>query len=104
VDRELPLRKLSARDRLAVHDLCRLRGRGLRLPCGDPVRFHSCPGSPAAFSGRCGTPLTYEGARWPGEVHVLVGTMDRPEALPPAGDAFAEEKLPWVQLSDRQRR
>ena len=63
-----------------------------------PVRFHSSPGVTRTFCGRCGTPLTYQGERWPGEVHVLVGTMDRPENFPPRRDAFVEEKLPWLHL------
>ena len=29
---------------------------------------------------KCGTKLTFEGERWPGEVHVLVGTLDDPGA------------------------
>lgn len=65
---------------------------------GEPERFQSSPGVTRTFCGRCGSPLTYEGARWPGEVHVLIGTMARPADFPPAGDAFAEEKLPWVPL------
>jgi RimJ/RimL family protein N-acetyltransferase len=52
-----------------------------------------------SFCGGCGTPLTYEGARWPGEVHVLVGSLDRPEAVTPTGEAFAEERLPWLHLA-----
>ena len=65
---------------------------------GEPVRFHSSPGVSRSFCGRCGTSLTYEGARWPGEVHVLVGALDHPEDFPPQRDAFAEEKLPWLHL------
>jgi hypothetical protein len=41
---------------------------------GAPVRFSSSPGVTRSFCGRCGTPLTYEGDRWPGEIHVLIGT------------------------------
>jgi hypothetical protein len=63
------------------------------------VRFHSSPGVTRTFCGRCGTPLTYAGERWPGEVHVLVGSMDRPQDFPPSGDAFVEEKLPWLHLA-----
>lgn len=70
---------------------------------GQPTRFHSSPGVTRTFCPRCGTPLTYEGDRWPGEVHVLVGSMDRPEHFPPKGDAFVEEKLPWLHLSDPAR-
>ena len=60
---------------------------------GAPLRFGSSPGVTRSFCGRCGTPLTYEGARWPGEVHVLIGSMDRPQDFPPRRDAFAEERL-----------
>jgi hypothetical protein len=64
---------------------------------GAPLRFSSSPGVTRSFCGRCGAPLTYEGARWPGEIHVLIGSMDRPQEFPPRRDAFVEEKLPWVQ-------
>jgi hypothetical protein len=70
---------------------------------GAPVRFHSSPGVTRSFCGRCGTPLTYEGARWPGEVHVLVGSLDRPEDFPPTQNAFAEERLPWLHLAEPGR-
>lgn len=70
---------------------------------GEPRRFHSSPGVTRTFCGDCGTPLTYEGARWAGEVHVLVGTLDRPENYPPTGDAFAEERLPWMHLVAPER-
>jgi hypothetical protein len=65
---------------------------------GAPVRFHSSPGVTRSFCGHCGTPLTYEGARWPGEIHVLVGTLDRPEDFRPTHNAFVEERLPWLRL------
>jgi hypothetical protein len=67
---------------------------------GEPVRFRSSPGVTRTFCGRCGSPLTYEGERWPGEVHVLVGSMDRPQDFPPSRDAFVEEKLPWLRLEE----
>ncbi len=66
---------------------------------GEPARFASSEGVSRSYCGGCGTPLTYEGARWPGEVHVLVGTMDRPEAVTPTGEAFVEERLPWLHLA-----
>jgi hypothetical protein len=65
---------------------------------GTPARHRSSPGVTRTFCGRCGRSLTYEGERWPGEVHVLVATLDRPEDFPPQRDAFVEEKLPWLQL------
>jgi hypothetical protein len=66
---------------------------------GEPARYHSSPGVTRTFCPRCGTPLTFEGDRWPGEIHVLVCTMDRPEDFPPTRESFAEEKLPWLHLA-----
>jgi hypothetical protein len=65
---------------------------------GVPVRYPSSAGVVRSFCGRCGTPLTYEGERWPGEVHVMVCTLDRPEDVPPEGHAFVEERLPWLRV------
>jgi hypothetical protein len=58
---------------------------------GAPLLYHSSPGVTRSFCGQCGTSLTYESGRWAGEVHVLVGSLDRPEDVPPHGDAFVEE-------------
>jgi hypothetical protein len=66
---------------------------------GAPATFASSPGVMRTFCGRCGTSLTYEGERWPGEVHVLVATLERPEAMTPQGEAFAEQRLPWLRLA-----
>jgi hypothetical protein len=97
VDREVPLRELPARNGRAARHLRRLPAERCAYVPGEPVRFHSSPGVTRAFCGRCGTPLAYEGDRWPGEV--LTGSMDRPEDLVPARDAFTEEKLPWVPMA-----
>jgi hypothetical protein len=67
---------------------------------GRPARFHSSPGVTRTFCGRCGSSLTYEGERWPGEVHVLAATLDHPERITPKGHAFVEERLPWLHLAD----
>jgi hypothetical protein len=65
-----------------------------------PRRFRSSPGAERFFCGRCGTPLAYEGARWPDEVHLLVTTLDDPGALAPRGHVYVGQKLPWVRLAD----
>jgi hypothetical protein len=66
---------------------------------GEPVNFASSAGVLRTFCGRCGTSLTYQGERWPGEVHVLAATLDRPDAVTPRREAFAEERLPWLRLA-----
>ena len=67
---------------------------------GEPASFASSEGVRRGFCARCGTPLTYEGARWPTEVHLHLGTLDHPELVRPTGQAFAEERLPWLHLTD----
>ena len=70
---------------------------------GKPAIFASSPGVARTFCSRCGTSLTYQGERWPGEVHVLVATLDHPDAVTPRGEAFAEERLPWLHLVPHQQ-
>ena len=67
---------------------------------GTPVRFASSPGVTRGFCGDCGTPLTYEAERFPGEVHVTVGTLDRPDDFAATKHVHADERLPWLHLDD----
>lgn len=52
------------------------------------------------FCENCGTSISYEGARWPDEIHLLIGTFDNPTQFTPAFDVQVKEKLPWVTLND----
>ncbi len=63
-------------------------------------RNASSPGVTRSFCGTCGTPLTYAAERWPGEVHVYVCTLDRPEAFEPKAHVHVGEQLPWLRLDD----
>lgn len=63
-----------------------------------PKTHSSTPGVRRGFCAECGTPLSYEGERWPGEIHLHVGTFDHPERLEPTGHAFKDEHLPWLKL------
>jgi hypothetical protein len=65
---------------------------------GELSHFSSSPGVRRGFCGRCGSTLTYEGERWPGEVHLHVGAFDDPSSLAPTGHAFPDERLSWLHL------
>lgn len=65
---------------------------------GTPAFFASSPGVHRGFCPTCGSSLTYESAALPGEVHVLLATLDSPEALVPTQEVFAEERIPWMHL------
>lgn len=62
---------------------------------GDPARFRTDTGAWRTFCRDCGTSLTYEADRRPGEIDVVTGSLDRPEDFPPVHRVFEEERLPW---------
>lgn len=65
---------------------------------GRPKFASTSHGVRRGFCADCGSHLTYEGARWPGEIHVHLGTLDQPERIEPTGHAFASERPPWLKL------
>ncbi|HEY8003047.1 MAG TPA: GFA family protein [Phenylobacterium sp.] len=67
---------------------------------GELQRYASSSGVKRGFCGACGSTLTYQGDRWPTEIHVHVGAFDRPQDFPPAGHAFPEERVAWLHITD----
>jgi hypothetical protein len=67
---------------------------------GQLATFASSPGVKRGFCAVCGSTLTYEGDRWPSEMHFHVGAFDMPQDFPPEGYAFAEERLPWLHITE----
>jgi hypothetical protein len=67
-----------------------------------PSRYASSPHVTRTFCGHCGTPLTFESAEWPGEIHLLVGSADNPAAghLAPERHVFENERISWVRFGD----
>lgn len=66
---------------------------------GAPLAVYtSSKGVQRGFCPKCGSTMTYEGARWPTEIHIHVSAFDNPEAFAPTGAAFAEERIPWLHL------
>lgn len=70
---------------------------------GDPKRYKTDTGAHRTFCDSCGTSLTYENDDRPNEIDITTGSLDDPEHFPPNRDVFAEEKLSWVDLVDRER-
>jgi hypothetical protein len=71
-----------------------------RFVAGTPRANSSSVGVRRQFCDTCGSPISYEGERWPTEIHFFVGVFDRPEDFAPKGHAFIEEKLPWLHIVD----
>ena len=64
-----------------------------------PGRYESSPGVTRSFCRTCGTPLTYQTAEWPDEIHLLVGSADQPQSLAPQRHVFDGERISWVFLN-----
>lgn len=65
-----------------------------------PRAYASSPGVTRTFCGNCGSPMSFSGARWPGEIHLFAASFDTPETLTPHVHVYAEEQLSWVHLGD----
>ena len=77
-----------------------VRSGEFRYLCGSPQRFESSPGVFRSFCGACGTPLTYEAEKYPGEVHINIGSLDEPGQFRPQAHVFVAEQLGWLELAD----
>ena len=62
--------------------------------------FESSRGVRRSFCTTCGSPLSYAGKSFPGELHLYVALFDHPEQLTPQRHAHFGERLPWLHLDD----
>jgi hypothetical protein len=67
---------------------------------GEPAVYRSSPGVERRFCRDCGSPLTYEGERWPDQTHIMVCSLDDPAALQPTAHVHTDEQLTWLHLAD----
>jgi hypothetical protein len=67
---------------------------------GAPGEYRSSPGVARRFCPRCGSPVSFEGDRWPDEIHLFVASFEEPARFAPRVHVHVEEKLPWVHLAD----
>ena len=44
--------------------------------------------------------MSYEGKKWPGEVHIYIGTLSDPAAFLPTAHVNVAERLPWFDVRD----
>lgn len=52
------------------------------------------------FCGRCGSQMSFESTRWPGELHLYGVSLDEPEAFAPQLHCYTDEHLSWLHISD----
>ena len=66
----------------------------------EPQTYSSSLGVRRGFCPACGSVMTYEGERWPTEIHFHVGAFDEPGAFPPTGHSNTDERLVWLHIAD----
>jgi len=57
-------------------------------------------GATRSFCNRCGSTLTYESPRWPGEVHVALANLEGPIDRAPASHVYVDHKAAWWEIAD----
>ncbi len=72
----------------------------LRWLSEPPAAFASSPGVRRTFCTACGGALTYEGDKYPGEVHINIGVLDRAGDFEPRAHVWASQKLGWLHIRD----
>lgn len=67
---------------------------------GSPASRSSSPDVTRRFCADCGTPISYEDRRLPGEIYIHAGLFDQAERLVPDRHAYTSSKLFWLHLED----
>lgn len=57
-------------------------------------------GGERGFCGRCGSPMFFRSARWPGELHVSRALFTGPLDRAPEGHVYYADHVDWVTLGD----
>lgn len=65
-----------------------------------PKVFNSSPGVQRLFCDRCGSPMAFQGERWPGEIHLYAASLEDPEAYCPEAHVHVDEQLSWFDIKD----
>jgi len=65
-----------------------------------PREFSSSPHVYRSYCRNCGTPLTYRRDSRPGEIDIIVSTLNVPDAVRPIDHIWMEDALPWDRPND----
>ena len=52
------------------------------------------------FCRTCGTQMSFESTRWPGELHLYAASLDEPQQYAPQLHCHVSERLTWLHTSD----
>jgi len=74
----------------------------VRLLSGEEAlrRYLTDTGATRSFCSRCGSPLFYEGPRWPGEVHVALASLEGQIDRAPSAHVYVDDRAEWWSIAD----
>ena len=67
---------------------------------GERAFYRSSEIATRGFCPNCGSPLSFESTRWPGEVHLYAASLDDPSDYVPDLHCHHAEHLPWLHIAD----
>ncbi len=67
---------------------------------GARTRFQSSEIATRSFFPTCGTQMSFESTRWPGEIHLYAVSQEEPDNYRPDLHCHYSERLDWLNLSD----
>lgn len=67
---------------------------------GEMHRHESSPGVTRGICTNCGTSLTYENDKRPGEIDLTVNCLDIPASPVLKAHIWTEDKQPWLRIED----
>ena len=71
----------------------------------EELKWHrSSAGARRGFCGRCGSPLFFEGERWPDEIHIARASVAGPIDREPTAHVFFDLRVGWLDLHDDLRK
>jgi hypothetical protein len=72
----------------------------VRFTKGAPAEYASSPKARRGFCAACGTHISFTASYIPGLIDITIGSLDRPEAVPPALHYWDSKRLPWMKFGD----
>ena len=72
----------------------------VRFVTGAPSLYASSPEAKRGFCGKCGTQISFTASFIPGLIDITIGSLDKPEAVPPALHYWDSKRLPWLHVAD----
>ncbi len=67
---------------------------------GQRASYKSSDIATRTFCPNCGSQMSFESTRWPGEIHLYGVSLDNPEAYVPELHCHTAEHLDWLQVTD----